>query len=84
MNETEAIQIATAYVVAKLGERLKVSGVSGERKRRRKLLVDSQDPPEWLVYFERPLPEGTLSIDPAEVVVIVDENTRQARFFSSL
>lgn len=84
MTEAEAIQIATAYVVTEIGERLKVSGVSGERKRRRKPLGDAQDPPEWLVYFERPLPEGTLSIEPADVMVIVDENTRQARFSPSL
>lgn len=81
MTEAEAIEIATAYVAAAGGEELRLVGTKGERKRRRK---SAQDAPEWHVYFERLFSESRAPMDPSMVIVIVDENTRVARFLPTL
>lgn len=80
MNEAEAIEIATAYATTAFGMRLDLIGAKGGRKKRRGSL---QDRPGWVVSFKRPHSDSEV-VDPAVVVVIVDEDTKLARFYPSL
>lgn len=69
MSEDDAISLANAYVHATLGRDLKPIGA---RK-------SPRFPLEWNVLFETTLPNGGIMDGPT--IVIVDEETRQARFF---
>lgn len=76
MTEAEAIEIAKAYVTTTMGKELKIIGANDKTKKRRNLPHGSS---EWNVLFESMLPDGTV-IESA-IIVIVDETTKQARFF---
>jgi hypothetical protein len=72
VSEDDAITLAQAYVKATLDGDLKLIGA---RK-------SSRFPSEWNVLFETTLPNGVMMDGPT--IVIVDEGTRQTRFFPSI
>lgn len=73
MTEAEAVNIATAFAQRDLEW---LPEFAGAMKRR-------SHPNEWAIHFKS-TPPGAPLMDPATVIVIVDEDTRQARWFPVL
>lgn len=73
MTEAEAVNIATAFAHRELGRLPEFAGAL-------KHPVQAQ---EWVVRCTS-TPPGAPLMDPATIIVIVDEDTRQARWFPVL
>ncbi len=74
MTEAEAIEIATAHVIASVGRELRLIGANDRTWKRKNL---AQGPSEWDVLFEAITSAGTVL--EGAIIVTVDENTKRAQ-----